>query len=105
MHPSWMLACLPSFATCGFHRVSTSHAQSATGGAARATWMTSPQIRGARSPRAPAVQARPRSRRRRDGEAEHHPALMVLGDVAVRHPPTRIRDVEQDVDGLAGANE
>ena len=30
---------------------------------------------------------------------------MVLGDVAVRHPATRVRDVEQDVDGLAGADE
>ncbi len=30
---------------------------------------------------------------------------MVLGDVAVRHPAARVRDVEQDVDGLAGADE
>src|SRR5437868_10665347 len=40
-----------------------------------------------------------------DVEAEHHPALVMLGDVAVRHPPARIRDVEQDVDGLASADE
>jgi hypothetical protein len=30
---------------------------------------------------------------------------VVLGDVAVRHPDPAIRDVEQDVDGLAGAHE
>ncbi len=29
----------------------------------------------------------------------------MLGDVAVRHPAARIRDVEQDVDGLASADE
>jgi hypothetical protein len=29
----------------------------------------------------------------------------MLGDVAVRHPPARVGDVEQDVDGLAGADE
>src|SRR4051794_34556209 len=40
-----------------------------------------------------------------DVEAEHHPALMVFGDVAVGHPPARVRHVEQDVDRLAGAHE
>ena len=40
-----------------------------------------------------------------DVEAEHHPALVVFGDVAVRHPQAGVGDVEQDVDGLAGANE
>src|SRR3982751_88197 len=34
-------------------------------------------------------------------EAEHHAALVVLGDVAVRHPAPRVRDLEQDVDRLA----
>src|SRR5207247_448498 len=38
-------------------------------------------------------------------EAEHHAALVVLGDVAVRHPQSGVGDVEQDVDGLAGAAE
>src|SRR4029078_4686818 len=38
-------------------------------------------------------------------EAEHHSALVVLGNVAVRHPGSRIRDVEQDVHGLAGSDE
>src|SRR5436190_23219099 len=37
----------------------------------------------------------------RDIEAEHHAALVVLRDVAVRHPQTRVGDVEEDVDGLA----
>src|SRR5688500_4375492 len=40
-----------------------------------------------------------------DGEAEHHPGLVVLGDVAVRHPPAGVADVEEDVDGLAGADQ
>src|SRR4051812_49180074 len=40
-----------------------------------------------------------------DVEAEHHAALMVLGDVAVRHPAAGVGDVEQDVDDLAGAHE
>ena len=31
------------------------------------------------------------NRLRLDGEAEHHPALVVLGDVAVGHPAARIR--------------
>ena len=30
-----------------------------------------------------------------DGEGEHHPALVVLGDVAVSHPAAGIGDVEQ----------
>ena len=38
-------------------------------------------------------------------EAEHHAALVVLGDVAVGHPAPGVGDVEQDVDGLAGADE
>src|SRR5919199_4806103 len=38
-------------------------------------------------------------------EAEHHPALGVFGDVAVRHPEPAIRDVQQDVHGLARAHE
>src|SRR5512133_4249796 len=38
-------------------------------------------------------------------EAEHHPALVVLGDVAVRHPRSGIGDVQEDVDGLSGADE
>ena len=41
----------------------------------------------------------------RHGEAEHHAALHVLGDVAVRHPQAGVGDVEQDVDGLAGADQ
>jgi hypothetical protein len=39
-----------------------------------------------------------------DDEAEHHAALVVLGDVAVSHPVTGVGDLEQDVDGLAGAH-
>jgi hypothetical protein len=42
---------------------------------------------------------------RGDVEAEHHPALVMLGDVAVGHPATRVRHVEQDLDRLAGAAE
>src|SRR2546423_8028759 len=42
---------------------------------------------------------------RRDVEAEHHAALVVLGDVAVRHPDADVGDVQQDVDRLAGADE
>ena len=30
---------------------------------------------------------------------------MVLGDVAVRHPETRVRDVQEDVDDLAGTHQ
>jgi hypothetical protein len=30
-------------------------------------------------------------------EVEHHPALVVFGDVAMCHPDAGIRDVEQDV--------
>ena len=63
-----------------------------------ASKMISPQTRGARSPARMAVQRR-RSRCRCDVEAEHHPALVVLGDVAVRHPAAWVGDVEQDVDG------
>ena len=42
---------------------------------------------------------------RGDVEAEHHAALVVLGDVAVRHPHAGVGDVEQDVDDLAGPHE
>src|SRR4051794_1165050 len=42
---------------------------------------------------------------RRDVEGEHHPALVVLGDVAVRHPAAGVGDVEEDVDGLPGPDE
>src|SRR5437763_15388138 len=38
-------------------------------------------------------------------EAEHHAALGVFGNVAVRHPEPAIRDVQQDVHGLACAHE
>src|SRR3954462_91202 len=41
----------------------------------------------------------------RDVEAEHHPALSVLGDVAVCHPQSWIGDVEQDVHGLSRSNQ
>ena len=40
-----------------------------------------------------------------DLETEHHPALGVLGDMAVRHPQTGVRDIQQDVDRLAGSHE
>src|SRR3954471_22906238 len=40
-----------------------------------------------------------------DVEAEHHPGLVVFGDVAVGHPAARVRDLEQDVDGLPGADQ
>ena len=39
------------------------------------------------------------------GKLNIMPALVVLGDVAVRHPQARVGDVEQDLDGLAGAHE
>src|ERR687897_3025606 len=38
-------------------------------------------------------------------EAEHHPALVVFGDVAVRHPGAGIRNVQEDVDRLPGSDE
>src|SRR5687768_3567766 len=38
-------------------------------------------------------------------EREHHSHLGVLGDVAVGHPAAGVGDVEEDVDGLAGADE
>src|SRR5687767_15587294 len=44
-------------------------------------------------------------RARQDVKAEHHPALDVLGDMAMGHPHTGVGYVEQDVDGLAGADE
>src|SRR5687768_400885 len=47
----------------------------------------------------------PRPVSRIDVEAEHHAALVVLGDVAVRHPTADVGDVEQDVDRFAGAHE
>ena len=40
-----------------------------------------------------------------DWEGEHHSALVVFGDVAVRHPHTGIRHVEEDVDGLVRTDE
>ena len=40
-----------------------------------------------------------------DLEVEHHSAFVVFGDVAVGHPDSGVGDVEQDVDGLAGAHE
>ena len=40
-----------------------------------------------------------------DLETEHHPALGVLGDMAVRHPQTGVRDGQQDVDRLSGSHE
>src|SRR3954466_10176173 len=46
-----------------------------------------------------------RSRRLDCFEAEHHSTLVVLSDVAVRHPTARIGDVQQDVDRLAGKHE
>ena len=42
---------------------------------------------------------------RLDIEAEHHSALVMLGNVAVSHPSARIRDIEEDVDGFPGADE
>ena len=42
---------------------------------------------------------------RGDVEVEHHPALVVLGDVAVRHPAPRVGDVQEDIDDLAGAHQ
>src|SRR5918996_2505764 len=38
-------------------------------------------------------------------EAKHHPALRMLSDVAVRHPQTWVRQVQEDVHRLAGAQE
>ena len=40
-----------------------------------------------------------------DGEAEHHSAFVVLGDVTVRHPAAGLRDLQQNVDGLPGGDE
>src|SRR4051812_5624460 len=40
-----------------------------------------------------------------DFEAEHHSALVVLGDMAVRHPHPDVGHIEEDVDGLAGLDE
>src|SRR5687768_12329263 len=40
-----------------------------------------------------------------DFEAEHHAALVVLRDVAVRHPDADVRHVEQDVDGLTRSDQ
>src|SRR5664279_1672708 len=40
-----------------------------------------------------------------DVEVEHHAALVVFGDVAVRHPDPGIGDVQQDVDGFSAAHE
>ena len=38
-------------------------------------------------------------------EAEHHSTLVMLGDVAVRHPDARVRYVEKDVHSLAGSHQ
>src|SRR3954451_15533596 len=40
-----------------------------------------------------------------DGEAEHHSALVVFGNVAVRHPSTGIGDAEKDFHGLVGSHQ
>ena len=40
-----------------------------------------------------------------DIDVEHHTALRMLGDVAVGHPQPGIRDVQQYVNGLSGAQE
>src|SRR4029077_8907655 len=34
-------------------------------------------------------------------EREHHPGLVMLGDMAVRHPGPGVRHVEPNVDGFA----
>ena len=44
-------------------------------------------------------------RPRQDVKAEHHSSLDVLGNMAMGHPDTGVGYVEQDVDGLAGADE
>jgi RimK family alpha-L-glutamate ligase len=54
---------------------------------------------------AAALLARAAARSGDDVEAEHHPALVMLGDVAMSHPAAGVRHVEEDVDGLAGAHE
>jgi hypothetical protein len=52
------------------------------------------------------VRLRPASPRTRvDVKDEHQAALVVLREVAVRHPAARVRDVEEDVDGLVRAHE
>src|SRR3954452_1868711 len=40
-----------------------------------------------------------------DFEAEHHSALVVFGDMALRHPHPDVCHIEEDVDGLAGLDE
>src|SRR5947209_8029020 len=40
-----------------------------------------------------------------DGETEHHSALVVFGDVAVRHPSTGIGDAEKNFHGLVGSHQ
>ena len=45
------------------------------------------------------------SRSRRDVEAEHHSALVMFGDMAVRHPDAGVGDVEQDIHRLPGSYE
>src|SRR5215210_1658829 len=42
---------------------------------------------------------------RQNVEAEHHPALVMLGDMAMRHPDAGVRDVEKNVDSLAGPHQ
>ena len=67
---------------------------------ARPAWPP-PMTSTSRGEPSPARRSSDRLRRAGDVEAEHHAALGVLGDVAVRHPQPRIGDVEQDVHGLA----
>src|SRR3954469_10213278 len=83
------------------------------GGAARtqAAWLPArlrradprPRVRAA--PAAPVLREWRRSFCRRDVEAEHHSALVMLGDMAMRHPDPRVRYVEQDVDRLTSPHE
>src|SRR5688572_3876145 len=93
----------------------------ASGVAACASPTTTPQKTGPRSPRrngcvvavvlttplerCAARASHPLLGLRHDVEAEHHPALVVLGDVTVGHPKTRVAHVQQDVHGLPGTDE
>ena len=40
-----------------------------------------------------------------DTEAEYHPALVMLGNMAMRHPETGNCDIEEDVNDLAHGHE
>src|SRR4051794_8884160 len=87
--------------------------QKASGGAAWIAPKTSPHTAGrwigclfaAGISRASGSEDASGSGPRLDGEAEHHAALVVLGDVAVGHPQAGIADVEQDVDRLPGGHQ